>query len=69
MAVDFEAVNARNITIRTFGDLETARRWVKEHAPEHDGLHVDEVTTQVSRRRVYRPAIRLVEPQAISERA
>jgi hypothetical protein len=57
---DFEAVNARGVTIRTFGDLDHARRWVREHAPEHDGLHVDEVTTQVSRRRVFRPQIRLV---------
>ncbi len=58
--VDFHVVNARDVVIRTFDELPMARKWVREHAPEHDGLHVVEVTTIVQRRRVYRPALRLV---------
>lgn len=55
--VDFEATNARGVVIRTFGDFAHAKRWVAEHASEHDGLHVVEVTT--TRRPAYRPRAQL----------
>ena len=51
----FEAVNARGVTIRTFSDLDIARRWVRDHAPEHDGLRVECVTVVTTRNVVYRP--------------
>lgn len=52
---DFSAVNCRGVTVRTFGDLETARKWVREHKVEHDGLHVVCVTTTTRVETVYRP--------------
>lgn len=57
--LDFEAVNARGVTIRTFDRLELAKAWVREHAPEHDGLHVQAVTTTTRREAVYHPRANL----------
>lgn len=53
--LDYAAVNARGITIRTFGDLTQARQWVHANHELHTGLIVEEVATTVTRRRVYRP--------------
>lgn len=51
--ITFEARNTRGLTVRTFGDLDLARSWVRENACLHDGLCVEEVS--VIRRRVYTP--------------
>jgi hypothetical protein len=53
--IDFHAVNSRGTILRTFDTLENARKWVKAHHVEHDGLVVEEVTFTTTRRRVYRP--------------
>lgn len=52
---DFMATNAKGVPVHSFGDLDIARRWVREHAGEHDGLKVECVTTTVVRQVVYRP--------------
>lgn len=52
---DYEAVTARGATVRTFRTLEQARAWVSDHKGELPGLIVEEVTTTITRRRVYRP--------------
>lgn len=52
---DYHAVNGRGTICRTFGDLKSARDWVKAHHVEHVGLVVEEVTITTTRRRVYRP--------------
>lgn len=52
---DFHCSNARGVLIHTFGDLQTARKWAREHAAEHDGLRVECVTTTVSSQVVFRP--------------
>lgn len=57
---DFQARNRLGVVLRTFGDLETARRWAKEHQAEHDGVHVVAVTVITTERVVYRPQIRRV---------
>jgi hypothetical protein len=59
---NFEAVNARGVTVATFGDLDLARRWVRDHHYEHDGLRVECVTVTTRREVVYRPrgVLRLV---------
>lgn len=56
---DFHAVNARGITVRSFGDRDLGRDWVRKHSPEHDGLRLEEVETVEHRRVVYRPRPRL----------
>lgn len=56
-STDFQAVNARGVTLATFGDVALARAWVKRNAALHDGLHVEEVTTTVTRRRTYVPRV------------
>lgn len=40
---DYAACNGRGVQVRTFNDLPHARKWVREHAPQHDGLHLQEV--------------------------
>ena len=57
---DFHAVNRLGVLLHTFGDLQTARRWVRENASDHDGLHVQSVTVTTVKRVVYRPQIRAV---------
>lgn len=57
---DFEAVNARGTTLATFGEIALARAWVKRNADIHPGLHVEEVTVTVTRRRAYMPRLTLV---------
>lgn len=52
---DFRAVNAKGVTLRTFGDLNTARKWARQNAAEHDGLRIECVTTIVTARTVYTP--------------
>ena len=52
---DFAAVNARGVTVRTFNDLPTARRWAWRNALLHRGLHVREVTVTVQDRWLYTP--------------
>lgn len=59
--IDYEAVNRRGVVLCTFGELALARKWVREHAVEHDGLEVHEVRRTTERKRVYRPNLRLVE--------
>jgi hypothetical protein len=56
--VDYEAVNARGVTLCTFQDLDMAKAWVRERYAEHEGLHV--VETTITRKPVYRPRLQLV---------
>jgi hypothetical protein len=58
---DFEAVNAAGVTVATFGDLDLARRWVRDNAHQHNGLRVECVTTTVRREVLYRPRAHLRE--------
>lgn len=58
---DFQAVNARGIVLRTFDNLQTARKWAREHASEHDGLCIQSVVVTVRTQVVYRPKSYLQE--------
>ena len=55
----YHAVNAVGVTVHTFDAnmLDKARKWVGENAHTHayGALHLEEVTTTVTSRRVYRP--------------
>lgn len=55
---DYCAVNSRGCTVKTFSDLELARKWVADNAHLHDGLHVVEVIISARKRRVYTPRVR-----------
>jgi hypothetical protein len=52
---DYEAVNARGLTLATFGDADLARAWVRDNASTHPGLRVEEVIVTTVRRRLYQP--------------
>lgn len=53
---DYAVTNYLGVTIRTFGDRQSAIAWADEHASEHEGLVVDRVTYSIRRTSVYRPA-------------
>lgn len=53
--VDYEAVNARGVTLATFGDADLARAWVRENCATHPGVRVEEVIVTTVRRRLYQP--------------
>lgn len=55
LRTDYIAVNGKNVTVYSFGDLPTARAWAKENAHLHDGLRVEEVT--MTARPVYTPRV------------
>jgi hypothetical protein len=59
--IDFEAVNGLGVTVATFGDLKLARRFAREHAAKHAGLHIVRVERVEFRSTVYRP--RVVSPR------
>lgn len=56
---DYCATNHIGTVVRTFDTLEAACIWVANHHPEHVGLSVEEVTTTITRRRIFRPAVPL----------
>jgi len=57
LRIDYQAVNAVGRVLATFGDEDLARRWVREHAPVHEDLHVAQVTTTIVSRRIYTPRV------------
>ncbi|CAN7173168.1 hypothetical protein [Brevundimonas sp. LjRoot202] len=54
--IDYAAVNARGVILRTFNDAAKGRAWVRENAALHADLHLQELTTVQIARRIYRPA-------------
>lgn len=58
--IDHEVTNRRGVVLYTSPDKDLARTWAKANASRHDGVEVFEVTRTELRRRVYRPALRLV---------
>lgn len=64
LRTDYQAVNRAGVTLRTFDREDVAKAWVKDNAPLHDGLYLEEVTMLA--RRVYRPRVhRRSDPFAI----
>lgn len=55
VSTDYRAVNRLGVTVRTFGDEDRARAWVRANAAFHDGLELQVVTVTEASRRVYRP--------------
>lgn len=58
--IDYEAVTARGVAIRTFATFDLARAFVSSVKEEFPGMTVEEVTTTVTRRRAYAPRLRAV---------
>lgn len=52
---DYIAVNARDVTLYTFGDRDTARAWAKDNAHLHDGLRIERV--EIVAHREYTPRV------------
>lgn len=57
--VDFVVVNRVGRVLHTASHLDIAKRWAKANQHLHTGVEVREVTTTVTSRRVYRPAVKL----------
>ena len=55
LRTDYAAVNGRNVTVYSFGDLPTAKAWAKDNAHLHDGLRIERVT--LSADTVYTPRV------------
>lgn len=53
--IEYEAVTPAGRTVFTSPDQDIARRWVFDRKSDFPGLIVEEVTTTITRRRVYRP--------------
>lgn len=64
--IDWIAVNARGVAVRSFSDRASGRAWVKDNALLHDGLVLDRVEYTEARYRDYRPRLmRRADPFAI----
>lgn len=53
LRTDYAAKNARGVTLYTFGDLASARRWARANLHRHAGVYVEAV--EITARRVYTP--------------
>lgn len=51
----FNAVNYRGVIVRSFNDEKRARVWVKDHASDHEGLHLRRLRT--IEEVIYTPAV------------
>lgn len=57
--VQIEAVTVTGMVIRTFGDLDLAKRWIARNRERLPPVIVEEVTRTEIRKPVYRPRIAL----------
>lgn len=53
--IDYAAVNARGVSVRTFQDRDIGKTWVRENAYLHDGLQLE--VHETTARRVYKPRL------------
>ena len=52
---DYVAFNSRGVKLRTFSDITCGRKWVRENAVLHDGLHLREVVVTTHSRKIFTP--------------
>lgn len=53
--LDYEVRNALGTLLYTSPDIDLAKDWLRERAAQWPGAQVEEVTTTVQRRRVFKP--------------
>lgn len=55
---DYRAVNRLGTVIKTFGDADIGRSWVRDNASYHEGLELRRIIVTETDQRVYRPRVK-----------